>query len=197
MRNNEETNKCVLEFKDKHAFRAWLEKNHDRHPGTDIYIYKKGFYHLGLNYENAMRTALCFGWIDAVTHRHNEQKFRLYFAPRRKDSNWSLSNIIRMRELIDSGEMTKHGLLFFDLSLLEQIDELIEEDLKSKRTPSPIPTYFTKILIEEDAKDLFFSETPSAQKRYLAYILDAKKQETRLRRCYKIAGIIKGEKNNL
>ncbi len=197
MRNNEEKKKRVLEFKDKHAFRAWLEENHDRYPGTDIYIYKKGFYHLGLNYEDAVRTALCFGWIDAVTHRHDEQKFRQYFAPRRKGSNWSLSNILRVKELIDSGEMTKHGLLYFDLSLLEQIDDLIEEDRKSKKTPAQLPTYFMKILLEEDAKDLFFSETPSTQNRYLAYILDAKKQDTRLRRCYKIAGILKGEKNNL
>jgi len=197
MNDKRESVSRVLEFQNKQAFRVWLKANFDSHPGTDIYIYKKGFYHLGLNYEDAVRTALCFGWIDAVTHRHDKQKFRQYFAPRRKGSNWSLSNIIRVKELIESGEMTDHGLLYFDQRLIARIDELIEQDQKTKTTPASIPDFFKKILIEEKAEALFFAETPSAQNRYLHYIADAKKQDTKIRRCKKIVNILKGGKNNL
>lgn len=197
MISEKESDQVIMEFKDKHTFRAWLEKNFDQHPGTDIFIYKKGFHHLGLNYEDAVRTALCFGWIDAVTHRYNEQKFRQYFAPRRKGSTWSLSNILRMKELIKSGEMTENGMRYFNSELLDQIDELIEEERKYKEHPPEIPDYFQEILTAEDATLLFSAETPSAQNRYIRYILDAKQQETRIRRCLKVVRLLKGEKNNL
>ena len=75
----------------------------DKFVRNAIYLYKKGFAHLGLTYEDAVRIALCYGWIDAVTHSHDEKKIRQYFAPRQKRSNWSLSNIIRMKELIEKG----------------------------------------------------------------------------------------------
>lgn len=187
----------VMEFKGKTQFRKWLENNHANHEGIDIYLYKKNYEDLGLTYEDAVRTALCFGWIDAVTHSHDEKKFRQYFAPRQKGSNWSLSNIIRMRELIQNNEVTEFGLRFFDLALLDQLDEMIAKDQLFKKIPLEIPDFFQAVLLEEYADTLFRSETPSAQRRYVSYILDAKKHETKIRRCHKVIDILRGGKNNL
>lgn len=187
----------IMEFTGKIQFRRWLEINHETHAGIDIYLYKKGYEELGLTYEDAVRTALCFGWIDAVTHSHNEKKFRQYFAPRQKRSNWSLSNMIRMKELIASNEMTDFGLKYFDLTLLDQLDQKIAEDQALKKTPLEIPDFFQTILTEKNAEARFRSETPSAQRRYVRYILDAKKLETKVRRCHKVIKILFGEKNNL
>lgn len=86
--------KDVFDFNSKEDFKAWLELNHENSKGVDIYIYKKNFHHKGLSYEDAVRSALCYGWIDAVTHSYNEEKFIQYFAKRKKNSNWSLSNIL-------------------------------------------------------------------------------------------------------
>lgn len=77
----------ILEFKNKNDFKKWLKRNHETHFGTDIFLFKKGYEHLGLTYEEAVRTALCYGWIDAVTHAYDEQKFRQYFSPRRRTSS--------------------------------------------------------------------------------------------------------------
>ncbi len=187
----------VMEFRGKMEFCEWLETNHATHQGIDIYLYKKGFAHLGLTYEDAVRTALCYGWIDAVTHSHDEKKFRQYFAPRQKQSNWSLSNIIRMKELIENNEMTDFGLQYFELALLEKLDEMIAEDQRLKKHPLKTPDFFQIILAEKNAEVLFRSETPSAQRRYVLYILDAKKSETSVRRCYKVIEILLGGKNNL
>lgn len=187
----------VMEFNGKTQFRMWLKNNHASHEGIDIYLYKKGYEDLGLTYEDAVRTALCYGWIDAVTHSHNEKKFRQYFAPRQKRSNWSLSNIIRMKELIENNEVTEFGLQFFDLALLDQLDEKIAKDQLSKKFPLEIPDFFQAVLLEESADTLFRSETPSAQRRYVSYILDAKKHETKIRRCHKVIDILRGGKNNL
>ncbi len=187
----------VMEFKEKTQFRKWLEINHAEHKGVDIYLYKKGYEHLGLTYEDAVRTALCYGWIDAVTHSHDEKRFRQYFAPRQKRSNWSLSNIIRMKELIENNEVTAFGLQYFDLTLLDHLNEKIAEDQAFKKKPAQIPDFFQIMLSKENAETLFRSETPSAQRRYVSYILDAKKKETKIRRCNKIIAILRGGKNNL
>jgi uncharacterized protein YdeI (YjbR/CyaY-like superfamily) len=180
----------ILYFKDKHAFRSWLESHHNSHAGVDIYLYKKGYESHGLTYEDAVRTALCYGWIDAVTHSCDEKKFRQYFARRKAKSTWSVSNIIRMKELIESGEMTEHGLHFFDLALIERLPELIEADRLAKLSPPDLPDFFRTLLIQADALDLFQKESNSAQHRYINHIRSGKKEETRVRRSEKIIQLL-------
>lgn len=186
-----------LDFKSAQAFRQWLEANHSTASGTDIFIYKKKYAHEGLTYDDAVRTALCYGWIDAVTHSYDEVKFRQYFAPRLKTSNWSLSNKIRMRDLIQSEQMTEYGMKYFDIKWLKTLDAEIEAERQAKVLSVEIPDYFDLILEETHSKALFESETKSAQRRYISYIKDAKQEATRIRRCHKIVGILNGEKNNL
>lgn len=182
-----------LYFKDKQAFRSWLEEHHDSETGQDVYIYKKGHEKEGLTYEEAVRTALCYGWIDAVTHKCDEARFIQYFAPRLPGSNWSLSNLIRVRELIEEGSMTENGLTYFDLSWLENLDMRIEQEKKDKEKEVELPVYFKKILDQNHALTLFRDKTNATQRRYVAYIEDAKRQETRLRRCHRIVEMLKDE----
>lgn len=178
--------KEILSFDDRLAFEEWLKVHGESGKGVDIFIYKKKYKDLGLTYEDAVETALCYGWIDAVTHRYNEEKFVQYFAPRRSTGNWSLSNIIRVKQLIDSGRMTKAGLTYFDMSLLERIDDLIRLDKEAKRIPPTIPKFIEDKLISTNALKLFKAQTISTQRRYIAYIEDGKKESTRINRCEKI-----------
>lgn len=187
----------VLDFKNKEAFREWLLENHKTSNGVDIYMYKKGHEKEGLTYEDAVQTALCFGWIDSVTHRYDDIKFKQYFAKRQKNSNWSLSNIKRVSKLISEGLMTEAGLKFFDLSLIDQLDDLIEKEKELKTKPVEIPDYFLEKLEATLSLDLFNNISHGTKRRYISYILDGKREITRLNRCDKIIGILNGEKNNL
>lgn len=187
----------VYDFDSKDAFRLWLKEHHQSHEGIDIYMYKKGHEHEGLTYEDAVRTALCYGWFDAVTHSYNEQKFIQYFARRQERSNWSLSNIKRMKTLIESGDMTEAGLKYFDIEVLEHLDELIEAERLEKERGVVIPDMLTAVLKKTDTVELFEKQTNSAQKRFVMYIMDAKQEKTRINRCHKVVGILQGEKNNL
>ena len=187
----------MLDFKTKEAFRTWLELNHNCGHGVTLFIYKKGYETSGITYEDAVRTALCYGWIDAVTHRYNEVKFKQYFAKRKKNSNWSISNIKRIKDLLEEDLMTKYGLEYFDMNLLDQLDDMIADEIAFKTQPLKVPDFVAEILLNEHALDLLHASTKSVQKMYLHYILSAKKEETTLRRCYKIADILKGGKNNL
>lgn len=189
--------KTILDFKNKEEFRTWLKENHNTSKGVNIFMYKKEFSDLGLTYEDAVKTALCYGWIDAVTHSYDEQKFIQYFAKRKKGSNWSLSNIKRVKDLIDSNEMTENGLNFFDMNLLSDLDHIIEDSKRSNYVTVEIPEFFRQILVKEHSLELFLKETKSAQSRYINYILSAKKEDTKIRRCHKIISILNGDKNNL
>lgn len=178
----------ILHFTTQDDFLSWLKENHFESKGKNIFIYKKNFHHKGISYEQAVRAALCYGWIDGVKHSHDKEKYEQYFSKRRKKSNWSASNIKRMKELIDNGQMTPAGLEFFDMALLENIQE--------KQTPQ-MTEMFETMLKQAHQYDLFFKETPSQQKNFLSYIQSAKKEETQIRRCKKVIGILNGEKNNL
>lgn len=186
----------VFYFATVKDFEKWLTLNYDRKNGINVYIYKKGLETEGITYEEAVKTALCYGWIDSVTHSCDEKRFLQYFSPRLKKSNWSLNNKIRMRKLIEEKRMTEYGLKYFDQNWLETLDEEIEAEKQAKKKPVVLPEYFIEILEECNASDLFFKENKSTQRRYIGYVMDAKKEETKLRRCRKVASIIKGESRN-
>jgi uncharacterized protein YdeI (YjbR/CyaY-like superfamily) len=78
---------------------------------TEIWlgIRKKGARRPGIGYEDAVREALCFGWIDGKMKSVNEELYVLRFSPRRKNSVWSRANRRRAEELIEAGKMEQPG----------------------------------------------------------------------------------------
>ena len=183
-----------LYFPDDKAFEIWLKENYDTAEGTDIYLYKKGYESEGLTYEQAVRTALCYGWIDAVTHSCDEKRFRQYFAPRRRNSSWSLSNMIRVRDLIADDRMTEYGLTYFDITWLDTLDERITKEKAAKNAPVALPVFCQEIFEEAGVLSLFHNRTKGEQRRFLDYIQEGKKEETRLRRCHRIVQVLNGER---
>lgn len=98
----------TIYFKDRSAFRKWLEKNFDKKPCLWLGFFKK---HLarGLTYNDAVEEALCFGWIDGILKRIDDKKHVIRFSPRRENSVWASSNIARVKKMIKEGKMTEAG----------------------------------------------------------------------------------------
>lgn len=63
-----------------------------------------------MTYAEALDQALCFGWIDGIRRKVDEEKYTNRFTPRRKNSNWSQINKGHVRRLIQAGLMTPSGL---------------------------------------------------------------------------------------
>lgn len=93
--------------------------------------------------------------------------------------------------------MTDAGLKYFDLTVLDHLEELIEANEASKKLPVQLPEFIKTLLIDNNALESFNAETKSSQKNYIGFIMDAKQEETKIRRCHKVIGILAGEKNNL
>jgi uncharacterized protein YdeI (YjbR/CyaY-like superfamily) len=100
-------------FRTPAAFRAWLEKHHATASELVLRLFKVHATHRGLTYAQALDEALCFGWIDGVLHRLDEDSFSLRFTPRKPKSIWSRRNVTHVERLTKAGKMTEAGLAAF------------------------------------------------------------------------------------
>ena len=97
-------------FPGREQWRAWLGENHDAAKELWLVFHKKHTGKGGLTYDEAVEEALCFGWIDGILKRIDDEKHMVRFCPRRKNSIWSERNKERVRRMIEAGRMTDIGL---------------------------------------------------------------------------------------
>src|SRR5271157_3025485 len=92
-------------------WRTWLAGNHDKEErGIWLVFYKRGAGRPSVAYEESVEEALCFGWIDSIIKRIDDDRYCRKFTPRRGDSRWSNTNKKRVEKLIKEGRMTQFGL---------------------------------------------------------------------------------------
>lgn len=101
-------------FSSQADFRDWLAANHESATELWVAFYRKGTGQRGLGYDEAVEEALCWGWIDGLTRRRDEQTFAIRFTPRRRTSNWSESNLKRVARLMAEGRMQPAGLAAYE-----------------------------------------------------------------------------------
>ncbi len=100
-------------FKTSSDLRKWFLKNQTSCDEIWIGFYKKSSSKKAATYSEALDQALCFGWIDGIRRKVDEDSYTNRFTPRRKKSNWSLINKGHVRRLIKEGQMTPNGLKAF------------------------------------------------------------------------------------
>jgi uncharacterized protein YdeI (YjbR/CyaY-like superfamily) len=156
-------------------WRQWLVKHHDREPGVWLVFYKKHTETPTLDYEAVVEEALCFGWIDSIIKRLDEDRYLRKLTPRKPDSNWSELNKKRVKKLLRAGLMTDAGRA------------CVEAAKKSGRwnqsgrppNPSELPAALEKALIKNRKANAFFASlAPSYQRQVIGWIAAAKRQET-------------------
>jgi uncharacterized protein YdeI (YjbR/CyaY-like superfamily) len=164
--------------KNKAAWRDWLTKNSNATAAVWLIIYHKISDTPSLTYEEAVEEALCFGWIDSKPNKRDPESYYLFFSKRKPKSNWSKANRERAERMIQSKQMTNKGLEMVELAkktgtwlaLKEVQDSILPEDLKRALEKN------TK------ANQNFEKFPPSSKRIILEWILNAKKEETRLKR---------------
>jgi uncharacterized protein YdeI (YjbR/CyaY-like superfamily) len=99
----------TLYVPDRAAWRAWLEANHDSKREIWLVYDKAGSDRPSIPYLHAVEEALCFGWIDGIQKKLDDERSAQRFTPRRPSSNWTELNKNRARRLIAEGRMTDAG----------------------------------------------------------------------------------------
>src|SRR5207247_11176130 len=84
-------------------WRSWLTKHYQSETEVWLIYYKKHSGRPRIPYDDAVEEALCFGWIDSIGKRMDDEKFAQKFTPRRDRTKWSELNKRRVRKLIREG----------------------------------------------------------------------------------------------
>jgi uncharacterized protein YdeI (YjbR/CyaY-like superfamily) len=184
----------IDEFQDFHPlsrqeWRDWLAENFDKSVGIWFVYFKKHTKKPFVTYEESVEEALCFGWIDSVARKFDEERSRLLFTPRMPKSVWSQPNKLRVERVIANGLMTEIGLQKIEKAKLDgswdalnASDNLeIQEDLSKAFEANNI------------AFENFNKFTVGVKKVILSWIYGAKTAETRSKRIDKTISM--AEKN--
>lgn len=89
----------------REAWRAWLEQHYRTHTEVWLVYYKKHTGRPRLSYNDAVEEALCFGWIDSIVKRVDEERTAQRFSVRNPKTPYSQANKERLREMIRLGKV--------------------------------------------------------------------------------------------
>ena len=165
-------------FKSPQEFYDWLQQHHESE--TEVYV---GFHktHTGkraMSWSEAVDQALCFGWIDTRTNSIDDDRYMQRFTPRRPGSNWSKINVEKVAKLTDAGLMRPAGLAAFERRTDEKTGVYSYEDAATGLPPE----YEKRLRANRAAAEYFDSRPPSYRRTAIYLVMNAKREETRLRR---------------
>jgi uncharacterized protein YdeI (YjbR/CyaY-like superfamily) len=166
-------------FKDREGWRAWLGKHHDIEKGLWLLYYKKGSGKRSIIYPEALDEALCYGWIDSVVKRFDEEKYMQRYTPRNERSAWSAVNKERAARLIREGRMTEHGLAKIEAAKRNGSWTRLDAIDRNRETPGDLIAALAR---DPEAGACFEKMPPSSKKLYGFWVDSAKRPETRARR---------------
>ncbi len=175
--------KPVLYFKEDILWREWLHENHADFPqGVYLIFYKLETKIPTMRWEEAVRVALCYGWIDSTSKSLGEGKRQQYFCPRNVKSVWSALNKTHLKELEKAGLLHKKGKEVIaeakkngSWTALDDVENLI--------IPADLQKEFNKNKL---AFTNFNEFSKSYRKSYLYWLNQAKREETRNKRISEI-----------
>ncbi len=186
-------NKPILYFERDVEWYDWLLDNHDRFKGVYLIFYKKDSGIPSMTWVEAVKIALCFGWIDSTVKSLGNGKRKQYFCPRNPKSAWSKLNKTYTKELLDKNLIQQSGLnsikiakengAWFELDNVENL--IIPEDLQ---------TEFDK---NNKAFENYKNFAPSYRKSYLYWLHNTKREATRIKRINEIIILCEANKKSL
>ena len=166
-------------FKHQKAWAEWLEKNHSRSAGLWLRIAKKNSGMQSVSYQEALETAICYGWIDGQKLPEDERTWLQRFVPRSERSIWSKINCEKAVALIRTGEMKAAGL--------QAIEHAKQNGRWDSAYDSPsrasVPEDFAAALSTHPRAEAFFQTLDCANRYAILFrIQNVKRAETRARK---------------
>ena len=163
------------------AFRRWLEKHHESASELLVGFHKKGSGKPSITWPESVDEALCFGWIDGIRRRIDDDSYSIRFTPRRPYSIWSKVNFNRMGELTAAGRVHPAGLAAFAKRSADKTGVYSYEHQRRPEVPLA-PAYEKQLRKNKAAWQYLQDETPWYRRIATRWIMEAKKEETREKR---------------
>ena len=169
-------------FKNDEEWRKWLSKNHATSTGIYLIFYKVENKEPSMRWEEAVKVALCYGWIDSTVKSLGNGKRRQYFCPRNPKSVWSALNKKYIKELIAENLMHKSGLEIIEIGKKNGSWTALD-DVENLVIPEDLQLAFNT---NKKAFQHYNEFAPSYRKSYLYWLNQAKREETRQKRIEEI-----------
>lgn len=164
----------TLDVRRRATWRQWLATHHSSATEVWLVFHKRHTGIASVPYEDAVEEALCFGWVDSLIKRLDEDRYARKFTPRKADSRWSTSNRRRYAKLQAAGLVAAAGLGRHPTSRSGDAPRV---------STAVVPAYIVKALKARPAAwKIFQALAPSHRRRYIGWIDSAKQEETRQRR---------------
>jgi uncharacterized protein YdeI (YjbR/CyaY-like superfamily) len=171
-----------VEVADAAAWRQWLAENHANSKGAWLVRARRGSGLEFVGYEDAIRQALCFGWIDGPVRTFDDVRGGLWFAPRRPSSGWAATNKARLIELEAAGLMTEAGTRAVEVARANGAWTVLD-NAEAGIEPADLAAALDAVPAAREGWDAF---PPSARKLGISTVDVARRPETRAARIAKI-----------
>lgn len=169
--------------KDKKDWRKWLELNHNKKEAVWLIFYKKKSSNFNLDWSESVDEALCFGWIDSVKKTIDKEKYRQYFSKRKANGTWSKINKDKVDYLASKNLMQEAGYKTIKTAK-KNGSWILLNDLDTLEIPDVLKIEFDKRV---GSLEYYEGLSKSAKKILLAWVILAKRTETRQKRSVEIA----------
>jgi uncharacterized protein YdeI (YjbR/CyaY-like superfamily) len=172
----------TLDVRSRQQWRNWLGAHHDSESEMWLVFHKRHTAEKSISYDGAVEEALCFGWIDSIVKRLDDDRYARKFTPRKPESRWSTINRQRYAKIKARGLLAAPGLKRAPTG-------------RSGDAPRPslsvIPPYIEKQLkANVRAWDYFEQLAPSYRRAYIGWIDSAKRKETKEKRLREAIGLL-------
>ena len=160
--------------------RSWFEKNSKQETELWIGYYKNTSKIMGIRWSASVDEAICFGWVDGIRRKVDDNRYKIRFTPRKPASRWSKVNIDKAETLIHRGLMKPEGMAAYhnrDHTNAQQANYSYEGNLIE------LDSEYEQQLKRNKAAWMYFEKlAPSYKKASIHWVMTAKKKETRQRR---------------
>ncbi len=162
----------MMYFDSSADFRDWLQDSHAARDELWVGYWKKATGRPSMTWEESVDEALCFGWIDGIRKRVDDDAYTIRFTPRRPGSIWSQRNIKRYAALAAAGRIEPAGK-----------DAFSRGKAKNSGTSSTLPDEYLERLRSRPAAWADWQSRPPGYRRLVAgWITSARRETTRERR---------------
>ena len=169
-------------FPNSAAWRQWLEQNHQDAGGVYLIFFTVAHEKESMRWEEAVREALCFGWIDSTVKSLGNGKRQQYFCPRKPGSAWSKLNKQHIEELAEAGKMHPSGEARIEAARRDGSWTALD-DVENGVVPEDLQVAFEG---HPEALNFYQDLSWTHQKSYLYWLFQAKREATRQNRISEI-----------
>jgi len=169
----------VTHFPSSDAFRAWLEEHHETRDVLWVGFWKKSTGRASLTWEESVDVALCYGWIDGLRKRLDDEAYTIRFTPRRGGGTWSRRNVERYEAMDAEGLVADAGRAAFER---RTEDNTGLYSFEQEEPPALSEAYGARLRADAPAWADWQARPPGYRRRAAHWVMSAKRESIRERR---------------